>query len=90
MMNRLFLKVTYRHGKAIAAYVQLPRQTGDHVATTERIDDVLLVDRARDGRPIGIDITDPGQLDPERLFSLLASLGQTEIDRDEFRPLAAA
>jgi hypothetical protein len=50
----------------------------------------LLVDRAADGRPIGVEITDPVQFDPDKFFALLATLGQTAIDRDELRPLVAA
>jgi len=89
-MKRVSLKVTYRSGRPIAAYVQLPRQPGDRAVTTQKIDDVLLVDRAADGRPIGVEIVDPLQFDPDRFFDLLRSLGQSDIDRDEFRPLAAA
>jgi hypothetical protein len=89
-MKRVFLKVTYRHGRPIAAYLHLPRLAGDTAARTDRIDDILLVDRAADGRPIGIEITDPGQFDPDKFFALLATLGQTAIERDELRPLVAA
>jgi hypothetical protein len=89
-MNRVFLKVTYRHGRPIAAYVQLPREPGDRTAKTDRIDDVLLVDRAADDRPLGVEITDPSRFDPDRFFELLRSLGQTDIDRTDFLPLAAA
>lgn len=89
-MKRVFLKVTYRHGRPIAAYLHLPRLAGDTAARTDRIDDILLVDRAADGRPIGVEITDPSRFDPEKFFALLAALGQTAIDRDELRPLAAA
>lgn len=89
-MKRVSLKVTYRRGRPIAAYVQLPRQQGDSVASTQRIDEVLLVDRSADGRPIGVEITDPSQFDPELFANLLRSLGQPEIDREELLPLAAA
>ena len=71
-------------------YVYLPRQEGDRVATTERLDAAILVDRAADGRVIGIEIVDPSQCGPDRLMDVLRSLGQAEVDRDEFRPLAAA
>lgn len=54
-MKRVFLKVTYRHG-----------------------------------RPIAVEITTPGRLDPEKLFTLFATLGQSGIERDELRPLVAA
>jgi uncharacterized protein YuzE len=90
MVKQVSLKVTYRRGRAIAAYVYLPRQPGDRVATTERIDAAILVDRAADGRAIGVEIIDPSQCGPDRLIEVLRSLGYEEIDRDEFRPLAAA
>jgi hypothetical protein len=90
MVNRIFLTVTYRCGRPIAAYVQLPREEGDRAVRTDRIDDVFLVDRAADGRPIGVDITDPTELSADRLVDLLRSLGLPEIDREEFRPLIAA
>ena len=90
MMTRISLKVTYRRGRPIAAYVYLPRQECDRVATTERLDPALLIDRAADGRAIGIEIVDPSQCGPDRLMDVLRSLGQFDVDRDEFRPLAAA
>ncbi len=90
MVKRISLKVTYRRGRPIAAYVYLPRQEGDRVATTERLDAAVLVDRTADGRAIGVEIVDPSQCGPDRLIDVLRSLGQAEVDRDEFRPLSAA
>ena len=52
MVKRVSLTVTYRRGRPIAAYFRLPRERGDRVATSQRVDDVLIVDRAEDGRPI--------------------------------------
>ncbi len=89
-MNRIFLKVTYRHGRPLAAYVQLPRKPGDSTVKTERVDDVLLVDRTADNRPMGVEITDPSRFDPDRLLELLRNLGQGEIDRADLLPLMAA
>jgi uncharacterized protein YuzE len=89
-MKRVSLTVTYRRGRPIAAYVYLPRREGDRVATTERFDAAVLVDRTVDGRAIGVEIVDPSQCGPDRLIDVLHALGQTEFDRDEFRPLAAA
>ena len=45
--------VAYRRGRPIAAYVYLPRETGDRVATTERIDEAVMVDRTADGEVAG-------------------------------------
>jgi hypothetical protein len=88
MVKRISLKVTYRRGRPIAAYVYLPRQAGDRVATTERLDAAVMVDRTADGR--AIEIVDPSQCGPDRLMDVLRSLGQGEVDREELRPLAAA
>lgn len=90
MVKRVSLKVTYRRGRPIAAYVYLPRQPGDRVATTSRIDEAVLVDRTADGRAIGIEIVDPSRCGPDRLMDVLKSLGQPEVDREELLPLAAA
>ncbi len=90
MVKRVSLKVTYRRGRPIAAYVYLPRQEGDRVATTERLDAAVLVDRAADGRAIGVEICDPSHCGPDRLVEVLHSLGQSDVDRDEFLPLTAA
>ena len=90
MAKRVSLKVTYRRGRPIAAYVYLPREAGDRVAKTDRFDETVLVDRAADGRAIGIEIVDPSQCGPDRLLDILQSLGQADIDRDELQPLTAA
>jgi hypothetical protein len=37
-----------------------------------------------------VEITAPCRLDPEKLFTLLATLRQSGIDHDELRPLVAA
>ena len=84
------LTVTYRRCRPIAAYVCLQRKEDDRVATTERLDAAVLVDRAADGRAIGIEIVDPSQCGPDRLTNVLRSLGHCEVDRTIFRPLAAA
>lgn len=90
MTKRISLKVTYRRGRPIAAYVYLPRQAGDRVAATERLDPAVLLDRSDDGRLIGVEIVDPGLCGPDRLIEILRSLGQDKIDREELGPLAAA
>ena len=68
----------------------LPRQAGDRVASSQRLDDAILVDRTGDGLAIGVEIVEPSQCGPDRLLDVLRSLGQTEIGRDDLQPLAAA
>jgi uncharacterized protein YuzE len=89
-MSHPYLEVTFRRGKPLAAYLYLPRKPGDSVAVSEPIDDVLVVDRTADGRPIGIEVLDPKAVTVEQLNELLRRLQQTEIDAAELSPLHAA
>ena len=89
-MKNAYLNVTYRHGRPIAAYYHLPRRSGDVVATTDEAGEGMLVDYAVDGRPIGIEITEPTLLDPVDFDRLLSSLGYEPAAREDLVPLVAA
>jgi len=86
-MSQPYLEVTYRRGQPLAAYLYLSRQPGDTASRSEPIDDVLVVDRAADGRPIGIEILDPKAVTLDRLNELLRGWHQTEIEDRELAPL---
>ncbi|MBI5506610.1 MAG: hypothetical protein HY899_17605 [Deltaproteobacteria bacterium] len=89
-MQQSYLEVTFRHGKPIAGYYYLPRRLGQKSYRTERSNVGLLVDYSRSGRPIGIEITAPGELSLTALNRLLRQLGQDPIRRAEIAPLLAA
>lgn len=89
-MKRSYLEVTYRKGRALAAYYYLPRRDGDRSARTERVDGGLLVDYASDGRAIGIEISSPSRIDLPGLNDLLARLGQEPVRPEDLAPLVAA
>jgi hypothetical protein len=89
-MNKPYLEVTYRHGKPLAAYLYLSRQAGDKAAYSQPVDDLLVVDHAADGRPIGIEILAPGSVTLGGLNSLMRSLHLPEIEPAEFKPLQVA
>jgi uncharacterized protein YuzE len=61
-MRKSYLEVTFRKGKPLAAYLYLPRRPGDSSVRTDRFEGGIIVDYAQDGRPIGIEITSPGQV----------------------------
>ena len=63
-MNTPYLEVTYRRGRAIAACYYLPRRPGRRSVRTRRVEAGLLVDYARGGRPIGVEITNSGARAP--------------------------
>ena len=89
-MSIPYLEVTFRRGKALAAYLYLPRVAGDTASRSEPIDDLLVVDRAADGRPIGIEIIDPAEVSLERMNSVLRQLQQPELSPSDLAPLRAA
>ena len=89
-MKHAYLEVTYRKGRALAAYYYLPREAGDKSARTEEIERGLLVDYSADGRAIGIEITNPSSLDLAQLNRLLGRIGQAPVARDDLAPLLAA
>jgi len=89
-MKRSHLEVTYRKGRALAAYYYLPRQDGDVSVRTERVEGGLLVDFSHDGRAIGVEIPSPSRLDLPSLNNLLARLGQKPARAEDLSPLVAA
>lgn len=58
-MRSGYLDITFRKGKALAAYYHLPREADDRSARTEPAAPGPLVNYAQDGRPIGLEITSP-------------------------------
>jgi hypothetical protein len=88
--NGSYLEVTFRHGRALAAYLYLPRRPRDHSVRTKRARPGLVIDLAADGRPIGIEITAPSRVTVTALNRVLRSLGQAPLKRADLAPLRAA
>lgn len=89
-MSDSYLEVTYRHGRAIAAYLYLPRRSGDRSVRTLKAGTGLIVDFNRGGKPIGIEITSPGRLSVTALNKVLRELGMPPLKRTDLAPLKAA
>ena len=89
-MRNVWLEVTYRRGRPLAAYLYLPRRAGDKSHRTSRLEPGLVVDFNRRGEPIGIEITAPGKLTLSALNKVLRGLGQAVITRADLAPLRAA
>ena len=59
-MTERSLQVTYRKGRAFAAYLHLSHKTGEKSAkTVASPDGLLIVDYGATGRPVGVEITSP-------------------------------
>ncbi|HEX7180455.1 MAG TPA: DUF2283 domain-containing protein [Thermoanaerobaculia bacterium] len=89
-MKEFYLEVTFRHGRAIAAYLYLPRESGEKSAWTRQAEPGMVIDFSSSGRPIGIEITAPGQVSREALNSVLEELGFSPMTEADLAPLLAA
>jgi len=89
-MKRAYLEITFRKGKAIAAYLYLPRPTGARATRTVEVEPTVLVDYAASGEPIGVELTSPQHATAEIVAEVLASIGADPVDPAELAPLAAA
>ena len=86
----MYLEVTFRKGKPLAAYLYLPRQAGDSSSRTVKHESGLLIDFAEDGRPIGIEIPTPRKFSIDALNEALASARQPPAREEDLAPLLGA
>ena len=84
------LEVTYRHGKAWAAYLFLPRESGQRPAKSRPVGSGLVIDLAKDGTPLGVEITAPHLFSMASLNAALRKLGVAPVRRIDIAPLLAA
>ena len=89
-MKECYLEVTFRHGRALAAYLYLPRRPGERSYRTSRPASGLVVDYSRAGKPIGIEITAPSKLSLTALNRVLREFGFPPLTREDLAPLRAA
>lgn len=82
------LTVTQRRGKLLAAYCYLAGKPGQRSHRTRRVARGLVADFARNGRPLGIEITAPRQVTMPALNRAIRKLGWPELDHEDFGPLA--
>ena len=90
-MTERSLQVTYRKGRAFAAYLHLSHPTGERSAkTVASPDGLLIVDYAASGRPVGVEITAPQAVSLDRLNQLLAEFGEAPLAEQDYKPVRAA
>jgi hypothetical protein len=90
MTTEPYLEITYRKGRALAAYYYLPRRAGQRSYRTRETSPGILVDYTRSGTPIGIELTSPSSVSLRAVNRVLTELGQTKLSRTEFAPLQLA
>ena len=73
------LEVTYRHGEAWAAYLFLRRESGQRPARSRPVSSGVVIDFAKDGTPLGVEITAPHLLSMALLNAALRTLGVAPV-----------
>lgn len=89
-MKETYLEVTFHAGQLLAAYLYLPRKTGDRSARAKKYGAGLIVDLAEDGRPIGIEIANPSIVTVEAINQILETYGLDRMNESELAPLKVA
>lgn len=90
MMKEPYLEVTYHHGRPLAAYLYLPREAGEKSAGSAKATLGMVVDFNGVGRPIGIELTAPGEVTLAALNEVLRDLGVPMLTAADVEPLRAA
>jgi hypothetical protein len=88
-MKDRYLEVTFRKGRALAAYLYLPRESGAKSARTEKAEKGIVVDFDPAGTVIGLELTAPSLVSVDDVNRVLKRFGQPPIDSEELAPLAA-
>jgi hypothetical protein len=89
-MKEPYLEVTFRRGRPMAAYYYLPRRPRQKSVRTRRVEPGMVIDFARGGRPIGIELTAPSKLSVAALNRVLRELGFPLVSREDLAPVLAA
>ena len=83
----MYLEVTYRRGKPLAAYLYCVSAEEADVASTRRVHPALVADFAKDGSLIGVEIVYPSRITRTELLQVLRELHVTEVTEEELAPI---
>ena len=89
-MKQAYLEVTFRRGKPLAAYCYLSGKPGQRSVRSDPAAPGLVVDYARNGVPLGIEITSPATVTLAAMNRVLHGLDWPPITRAELEPLRRA
>ena len=89
-MKELYLEVTFRRGRPMAAYLYLPRQVDEKSSATRRVEPGMVIDFGPRGNPIGIEITAPDLISLAAINRVLHELGIPPVTKTDLAPLLAA
>jgi hypothetical protein len=74
----------------MAAYYYLPRRAGQKSHRSQRVEPGMVIDFARSGQPIGIEITAPSKVTLAAINRVLREDGLPVLKKVDLAPLLAA
>jgi hypothetical protein len=89
-MRQPYLEVTFRKGRALAAYLYLPRLSKDKSTRSVMAAAGLVVDYTSRGKAIGVEIVSPATVSLAAVNRVLRDLGALPLKRADLEPLRAA
>ena len=81
------LTISFKEGKAYAAYLTFRHPVGVKVHRTREMEPDILVDFSRDGQPLGIEMLDPRRATLAKLNRVMKKLQLPSLEREIVRPL---
>ena len=89
MKNR-YLEITYRKGRALAAYLYLNKKGDAKSFRSQKLSDGLVADFDETGRLIGLEIISPESVTIAEINSALEQMKEMPVPENELAPLMAA
>jgi len=89
-MTHPSIEITYRSGRAVAAYILLGERSTARCHATREAAPGLIVDYARNGRAIGLEVAVPRTATLAAVNRVLRAVGANPLRRVDFAPLRVA
>lgn len=89
-MRDKYLEITFRKGRAVAAYIYLARNTGCLSAYTKKVKEGIILDFSQTDEVIGIEITAPTKISITEINEILQQYRLSPLTEQELSPLLKA
>ena len=87
MTHTTELTIRYRKGEPYAAYLHLPGDSSQTVASTRRVRPGFVADFDADGTVLGVEIINPAATTRAEVLDVLRELNVSEVSEAELAPI---
>jgi uncharacterized protein YuzE len=88
-MKDIYLEITFRKGKALAAYIYLSKKSNSHVNKSRKLSEGIVADFDDDESIIGLEITAPNKINILKINTVLSNYN-IQLSEQELAPLKVA